>query len=235
MTDDVRQLELKITAAIRVAQDLYEEAEPVSIWDRFYKTISGLPIQQQLLISGEALKELAHVTLLKSESVQSQYAPSPAVGDDGVESDIPDFAGAVLDGDWLSNIVLKTSSLDLSQFAKPDTRLRFPGDDLLGEELSDSVDFELPPLDDSPENLDQILAIAHSESVSDWQVKIMEALQRETCPIDFWALLRKTQLSPSALFLGLFGSNDWYMKKNDMVADEGDYGSILISLVDFVD
>lgn len=166
---DIRRLESRLTAAIKLVQDLYEDAEPVSIWDNFYKSISRFPIRQQLLISGEALKELAHVTLLKSESIQTKYDRSSInESDDEAEGDIPEFAGVVLDEEWIENLALKTSSLDLSRFAEPDTRLRLPGDELFSEGVFASDAFDLSPLDDSSENLEQTLAIAHAESASDW-------------------------------------------------------------------
>ena len=232
---DIKRLESRLTAAIKLAQDLYEDAEPISIWDKFYKSISILPIRQQLLISGEALKELAHVTLLKSESVQADYGHSSAspLTDADAEDDIPDDAGSFLSEDWLNNLVLKTSSLDLTRFAKPDTRLRLPGEELLWETSSNQEDSERSQLESSPDTLEQVLAIAHSESVSDWRVKIMEVLENEDSAIDFWLLREKTQLSPSALFLGLFGSDDWYMKKNEEAPNVGGYGSIWISLTKF--
>lgn len=234
---DIKRLESRLTAAIKLAQDLYEDAEPISIWDKFYKSISNLPIRQQLLISGEALKELAHVTLLKSEAVQAEYGHScgsPSVNVEA-EGDIPDDAGTFLSEDWLANLVLKTSSLDLSRFAKPDIRPRLPEEELLGEVPSEQENYEQFQSESSPDTLEQVLAIAHSESVSDWRIKIMEVLKTEDFPIDFWLLREKTQLSPSALFLGLFGSDDWYMKKNEEVSTVGGYGSIWVSLTQFQD
>lgn len=232
---NAKRLESRLTAAIKLAQDLYEDAQPVSIWDNFYRSISNLPIQQQLLISGEALKELAHVTLLKSKSVQAQYDPSGIddLADDEIDDDVPEDAGVFLDVERLQKLVLKTSSLDLSRFVKPDSRHRLPGESFLDDMVAVSDPADTVTLGDSPKSLEQTLAIAHSESVSDWRLKIMNALESETFPIDFWVLREKTRLSPSALFIGLFGSEDWYMKKNDAVADEDGYGSILISLYKF--
>ena len=234
---NAKRLEARLTAAIKLAQDLYEDAEPVSIWDKFYQSISNLPIQQQLLISGEALKELAHVTLLKSRSVQIQYDPSSAdsQADTEISDDVPEDAGVFLDIERLQKLALQTSSLDLSRFVKPETRFRLPGEDFLSDMVAVQEELAPLPLDDSPRSLEQTLAIAHSESVSDWRSKITQVLENEAFPIDFWVLREKTRLPPSALFLGLFCSEDWYMKKNDTVADKDGYGSILISISEFED
>lgn len=236
---DAKRLESRLTAAIKLAQDLYEDAEPISIWDSFYEAISRLPMRQQLLIAGEALKELAQITLLKSESIHLNYGRSDEFSDEFADEEMgedAEGAGVILGEAWLNDLVLKTSSLDLSRFAKPDTRLRMPGEGLFDEIMGELEEIEPLPLDDSPKNLDEALAIAHVESVSDWQAKILMVLEQESAPIDFWLLRGKTQLPPSALFLGLLlGSDSWQLRRNYAASEDGYYGSILVSIDDFED
>jgi hypothetical protein len=227
---DVRRLESQLSAAIRLAQELPEDAEVIGLWDRFYQTISTLPIRQQLLISGEALKELAEVTRLKSEC----YFGEPAAAAEEVDDTLSEEEGIFLSPEWLDGIIRKTSSLDLSRFEKPDTRLRLPGEESLDDELAADLDLiDDAELINSPAALEQALEIAHAESASDWQAKILLVLEAELEPIDFWALKNKTSLSPASLFLGLLlGSEQWYLQPAPSAIDSG-YGSVLISLAKF--
>lgn len=221
---DPKELESQLTAAIQLAQEIPEEAKPVSIWDKYYQKISQLPGWQQLLISGEALNQLAEVMRLKSDCY---FGLS---NDDDVEV-LSEDEGVTLDEDWLDGLIRKTSSLDLSRFEKPDTRFRLPGEDIWDgdDQIEDSVVAE--EIIDSPENLEQALAIAHSESVSDWQAVILSVLEVESGPIDFWVLKSKTKLSSGALFLGLIFENElWHLRQNTSVVSVGGYGSIWISL-----
>ena len=223
----VSRLESRLNAAIQLALELPEDSDAVAIWDRFASAISKLSTRQQLLVAGEALSGLAEVCFLKSDSFFGDKADGDAPLEDSSEE-----SGVTLDADWLEGLIRKTSSLDLSRFEKPDTRLRLPGEESSEELVTNQLLYD--EVADSSQSLDQVLAIAHSESASEWQEKILSILQLEILPIDFWALKEKTQLSPSALFLGLLlGSEDWYLRKNDEVVSEWGYGSILVSLTEF--
>lgn len=229
MVVDPKKLESQLTEAIELAQELPEDAKPILIWDKFYQKISQLPRWQQLLISGEALNQLAEVTRLKSDC----YFGS-SLSEDGDVENLSEDEGVTLDDDWLDGLIRKTSSLDLSRFEKPDTRFRLPGEELLGEDLMVNTVLEVEEISDSSETLEQVIAIAHAESVTDWQDAIFSVLKQESHPIDFWVLKGKTNLSASALFLGLLlGSERWYLQQAVSLVEDNGYGSIFVSLNQF--
>ena len=173
---DSKKLESQLTAAIELAQELPEDAKPISIWDKYYPKISQLPGWQQLLISGEVFKQLAELTRLKSDC----YFGSPLSDGDDIE-DLSENEGVTLDEEWLDGLIRKTSNLNLSRFEKPDTRFRLPREDILDDNCLDEVLVataveEGEAMDDSPESLEQALAIAHVESVTAWQDTIFACL-----------------------------------------------------------
>lgn len=222
---DPKQLESQLTEAIQLAQEMPEQAKPISIWDTYYQKISQLPGWQQLLISGEALNQLAEVTRLKSDCYFG-------LSDDDIAETLSEAEGVTLDEDWLDGLIRKTSSLDLSRFEKPDTRFRLPGEDFWdGDDEVEGDAVAAEEIIDSPESLEQALEIAHVESASDWQALIHSILSLEPGPIDFWALKQKTGLAPVALFLGLMlGSDKWALVQEDFSVDDGYDATLSICL-----
>lgn len=79
-------------------------------------------------------------------------------------------------------------------------------------------------VEDAIESVEEAIAVSHSENVQGWVDRIKRAIQ-DGNSIEFWTLQHITQLSPSALLLGLLlGQEYWFIRQHDF------YGDVTVTL-----
>lgn len=79
---------------------------------------------------------------------------------------------------------------------------------------------------ETAQNLEQAIAVAHSENVYDWIESIKTALQESNGGIlEFWKLQKMTGLRPTELFLGLLlGQEHWQLRQETF------YGTVAVRM-----
>ena len=170
----VRQLELNLEVVLEEASEIPENADVLSLWDRFEGELAGLEQRDHLRVAGDILVRLAGLCEAKAELLWEDW------------EDAHNAEGPVMDGDWLQGVTRQTQELDFSDLVNRSYRTgsNVPNEDKTNEDSVAGDVEKLSVLDmiDALEDADlksQALAVSHSENVSDW-VKALADKQEES-------------------------------------------------------
>ena len=170
----VRQLELNLEVALEEASEIPENADVLSLWNKFEGELAGLEQRDHLRVAGDILVRLAGLCETKADLLWEDW------------EDAHNAEGPVMDGDWLQGVTRQTQELDFSDLVNRSYRTGndLPNEDKIDEDSVAGDVEKLSVLDmvDALEAADlksQALAVSHAENVSDW-VKALADRQGES-------------------------------------------------------
>ncbi|PZO46103.1 MAG: hypothetical protein DCF15_20775 [Phormidesmis priestleyi] len=131
-----------------------------------------------------------------------------------------------LDDDWLAEVTgekdsfyFSTDSL-VTQMPSLSGKKRGKKPNQLGE--ADVI----KAVEEAIVSIEETISVAHQEDPTRWILRIHSALESEHGCATFGKLMKKTSLSPGALFLGLLlGHDHWHLTQNSF------YGQVVVTLV----
>lgn len=221
---NAEQLELPLWAELQSARLMPEAANLNKLLNQVEQTIAQLPEPIQLRMAGEALLQLVELYSVRAEILISEWEDA--------------YRDPVLPEGIFSDVVRQTMSIDLSDLMEPEpprkqrTKPEFKGESsVVAPVEKEAVLAMLEQLEGEAQRksesqagigLEQALAIAHEESVSEWVQLIYQWIKTKTLhsEISVVELVNGLQMPWSHLWLGLLLGNFELEQRGEFYSDE---------------
>lgn len=208
---DAEQLELPLWAELQSARLMPEAVNLSDLLNQMEQAIAQLPEPIQLRMAGEALLQLVELYSARAEILISEWEDA--------------YRDPVLPQGTFSDLVRQTMTIDLSDLMEPEPprkqriKPEFQGESSVVAPVEkeavlamlEQLEGEAPKKSASQAEiaLEQALAIAHEESVSEWVQLIYQWIKARTLQseISFMELVNGLQMPWSHLWLGLLLGN----------------------------
>jgi hypothetical protein len=194
------QLELELWDQLQLAQQMPEAIDVTQLLNVMEVTAAQLPEAQRLQFAGDALLEMAELCAARAGVLMTQWEER--------------YRDPVVEQNFFADVVRQTMAVDLSDLmepapprkrrakstCQPEGSIAAPVDKAAVLAMMDQLEA------DEEAQKQQVLAIAHSENVSEWIKAISQWLQTALPPVSIVELSCGLEMPWTEVWLGvLFG------------------------------